>query len=186
VRLVVGNRQQLVNLLERSEVDIAIMGRAPEKMATRAEPFAAHPHVFIAPPNHPLLSKKTVSVLDIEKEAFISRESGSGTRVALEKFLQRETVELNIAMEADSNETIKQAVMAGMGISFLSLHTIGLELDHQLLKIIPVEGAPVVRQWNCVHTLSKLLSPAAESFRYFMLERGEASLARQFIRHWTP
>jgi LysR family transcriptional regulator, low CO2-responsive transcriptional regulator len=165
VKLVVGNRQQLVNLLEGSEVDIAVMGRPPEKMATRAEPFAAHPHVFIAAPNHALLAQEMVSVMDILKEAFISREQGSGTRAALEKFLQRQTVELNIAMETDSNETIKQAVMAGMGISFLSLHTVGLELDHQLLKIIPVDGAPVVRKWNCVHTLSKMLSPAAEYWR---------------------
>ena len=186
VKLVVGNRVQLVSLLERSEVDIAIMGRPPEKMATRAEPFAAHPHVFIAAPSHPLAGQNEVSVLSMLSEPFISREQGSGTRAALEKFLQRQTIELNIAMEADSNETIKQAVMAGMGISFLSLHTIGLELDHQLLKIIPVEGAPVVRKWNCVHTLSKMLSPAAESFRYFVLESGEAALAKQFLRHWSP
>ncbi len=186
VKLVVGNRVQLVNLLEHSEVDIAVMGRPPEKMATRAEPFAAHPHVFIAAPGHPLATAVSVGVPDVLKEPFISREQGSGTRAALEKFLQRQTVELNIAMEADSNETIKQAVMAGMGISFLSLHTIGLELDHRLLNIIRVEGAPVVRKWNCVHTLSKVLSPAAESFRYFILERGEAALAKQFLRHWSP
>ena len=186
VKLVVGNRQQLVSLLEHSEVDIAVMGRPPEKMATRSEPFAAHPHVFIAAPNHPLAGQNEVSVMSMLSEPFICREQGSGTRAALEKFLQRQTIELNIAMEADSNETIKQAVMAGMGISFLSLHTIGLELDHQLLKIIPVEGAPVVRKWNCVHTLSKMLSPAAESFRYFVLESGEAALAKQFLRHWNP
>ena len=89
-------------------------------------------------------------------------------------------------MEADSNEIIKQAVMAGMGISFLSLHTLGLELDNGLLRMIPVEGAPVVRRWNCVHTLAKMLSPAAESFRYFVLERGEGFLATQFLRHWNP
>ena len=186
VKLVVGNRVHLVNLLERSEVDIAVMGRPPEKMATRSEPFAAHPHVFIAAPSHPLAGQNEVSVMSMLSEPFISREQGSGTRAALEKFLQRQTIELNIAMEADSNETIKQAVMAGMGISFLSLHTIGLELDHQLLKIIPVEGAPVVRKWNCVHTLSKMLSPAAESFRYFILENGETALSRQFLRHWNP
>jgi len=186
VKLVVGNRQQLVNLLEHSEVDIAVMGRPPEKMATRAEPFAAHPHVFIAAPDHPLANQVQVSASSLMKEPFISREQGSGTRTALEKFLQRQTFELNVAMETDSNETIKQAVMAGMGISFVSLHTIGLELDHQLLKVIPVEGTPVVRKWTCVHTLSKMLSPAAESFRYFILERGEAALAKQFLRHWEP
>ncbi|MCY1382747.1 hypothetical protein D9M69_708000 [compost metagenome] len=72
--------------------------------------------------------------------------------------------------------------MAGMGISFLSLHTIGLELEHQLIAVLDVEGSPVVRGWNVVHTLSKLLSPAAESFRYFMLERAEGYLASKYGR----
>ena len=66
--------------------------------------------------------------------------------------------------------------MAGMGVSFLSLHTIGLELRSGLLAILEVEGTPVVRTWNLVHLLSKLLSPAAEAFRYYMLEEAEAYL----------
>jgi LysR family transcriptional regulator, low CO2-responsive transcriptional regulator len=111
---------------------------------------------------------------------FIVREQGSGTRAALEKFLADEHVELRVIMEMASNETIKQAVMAGMGLSFLSLHTIGLELSNQLMTVLDVEGAPVVRAWNVVHTQSKLLSPAAEAFRYFVLERGEAYLAENF------
>ena len=186
VKLVVGNRSQLVRLLEASEVDIAIMGRPPQQMATRAEPFAAHPHVFIAAPDHPLIGAGPVSVEDVLREAFIVREQGSGTRAALEEFFQRKTVELRAAMEVDSNELIKQSVMAGMGIGFLSLHTLGLELDQRLLSIIPVDGAPVVRRWNCVHTLAKMLSPATEAFRYFVLDRGEAFLATQFLRHWNP
>ena len=186
VRLVVGNRRQLVRMLELSEVDIAIMGRPPEQMATRAEPFAAHPHVFIAAPDYPLIGVGEVTVADLLGAPFVMREQGSGTRAALEEFFQRQSIELRVAMEADSNEIIKQAVMAGMGISFLSLHTLGLELDNGLLRIIPVEGAPVVRRWNCVHTLAKMLSPAAESFRYFVLERGEEFLAAQFLRHWNP
>jgi hypothetical protein len=86
-------------------------------------------------------------------------------------------------MEMASNETIKQAVMAGLGLSFLSLHTIGLELQHGLVGVAAVEGTPVVRAWNCVHTLSKMLSPAAEAFRMFVLRHGEASLSAQFGRY---
>ena len=186
VRLVVGNRRQLVRMLDHSEVDIAIMGRPPVQMATRAEPFAAHPHVFIAAPDHPLIAVGEVTLTDLLGAPFVMREQGSGTRATLEEFFQRQSMEPSVAMEADSNEVIKQAVMAGMGISFLSLHTLGLELDNGLLRIIPVEGAPVVRRWNCVHTLAKMLSPAAESFRYFVLERGEEFLAAQFLRHWNP
>lgn len=183
VRLIVGNREQLLKMLQGNEVDIAIMGRPPREMATRAEPFAAHPHVFVAPVDHPLLRRGPLTVQAMQPYGFIVREQGSGTRAAMEKFFEAGGFEPKVAMEMSSNETIKQAVMAGMGLSFLSLHTLGLELDNQLLALLEVEGGPVVRAWNVVHTLSKLLSPAAEAFRYFILERGEIFLAEQFGRH---
>ncbi|MBX9612776.1 MAG: LysR family transcriptional regulator [Burkholderiales bacterium] len=183
VRLAIGNREQLVKMLHANEVDIAIMGRPPKELATRAEPFAAHPHVFVAPVDHPLLRRPHNPVESLLPYGFITRETGSGTRAAMEKFLGPAYPQLRVAMETDSNETIKQAVMAGMGLSFLSLHTLGLELDNHLIAVLDVDGAPVVRAWNVVHTLSKLLSPAAEAFRYFILERGESFLAEQFGRH---
>ena len=108
------------------------------------------------------------------------REPGSGTRAALESFLREARVEPRVVMEMRSNASIKQVVMADLGVSFVSLHTLGLELDQGLIAVLDVDGAPVVRGWNVVHTLSKLLSPAAEAFRYFVLERGEAFLAENF------
>ncbi len=183
IKLVVGNREQLVKMLYANEVDIAIMGRPPTEMATRAEPFAAHPHVFVAAVDHPLASAESLLPRDLERQPFILREPGSGTRAALERFLEKARIAPNVTMEMASNETIKQAVMAGMGLSFLSLHTLGLELDNRLISILDVEGSPVVRAWNVVHMLSKLLSPAAEAFRYFVLEHGEDYLLQQFSRH---
>ncbi len=180
IRLAVSNREQLVKMLHANEVDIAIMGRPPKELATRAEPFAAHPHVFVAPVDHPLARAGQVPAAVLKEYDFIVREQGSGTRAALEKFLLGEHVELRVIMEMASNETIKQAVIAGMGLSFLSLHTVGLELNNRLMAVLDVEGAPVVRAWNVVHTLSKLLSPAAEAFRYFVLERGERYLAENY------
>jgi DNA-binding transcriptional LysR family regulator len=180
IRLAVSNREQLVKMLHANEVDIAIMGRPPKELATRAEPFAAHPHVFVAAPGHPLAQSGHVPAALLREYDFIVREQGSGTRAALEKFLLDQHVELRVIMEMASNETIKQAVMAGMGVSFLSLHTIGLELGNRLIALLDIEHTPVVRAWNVVHTQSKLLSPAAEAFRYFVLERGEAYLAENF------
>jgi LysR family transcriptional regulator, low CO2-responsive transcriptional regulator len=183
IRLVVSNRDQLVRMLQANEVDIAIMGRPPKEMATRAEPFAAHPHVFVAPPGHPLLGRGHPPLQTLLAYKLILREEGSGTRAALDHFVREHNFEHPDTMEMSSNETIKQAVMAGMGLGFLSLHTIGLELDNRLLVVLDIEGSPVVRAWNVVHTLSKLLSPAAEALRYFILERGEQFLADQFGRH---
>lgn len=183
IRLAVGNREQLVQMLHANEVDIAIMGRPPKELATRAEPFAAHPHVFVAPVGHPLTQAGLLTPEALRGQGFILREEGSGTRAALEKFLLQTRVEPRVTMEMASNETIKQAVIAGMGLSFLSLHTLGLELDNRLIALLPIEGAPVVRAWNVVHTLAKLLSPAAEAFRYFVLEHGEDYLREHFGRH---
>jgi DNA-binding transcriptional LysR family regulator len=190
IRLAVGNRDQLVSMLQGNEVDIAVMGRPPKELATRAEPFAAHPHVFVAPTDHPLLRIGHPTVASMRPYGFILRERGSGTRAAMETFFEATRFEPRVTMEMSSNETIKQAVMAGMGLSFLSLHTIGLELDNQLIAVLDVEGTPIVRAWNVVHTLSKLLSPAAEAFRYFMLEQAESHLANKYgpflHLHQTP
>ena len=184
VRLQVSaNREQLVQSLNAGEVDLAIMGRPPRELATRAEPFAAHPHVFVAPPDHPILRSGHPPVAALAGYPLIVRESASGTRALMDRFFQDHRVEPRITMEMPSNETIKQAVMAGMGISFLSLHTLGLELRAGEIELVHVEDTPVMRMWNVVHLSSRVLSPAAEAFRYFILEEGEPYLA-EHDRPW--
>jgi DNA-binding transcriptional LysR family regulator len=177
VRLsVASNREQLVALLRDAEVDLAVMGRPPKELAMRTEPFAAHPLVFIAPPGHALLALDHVPLHALGAHPLIVREADSGTRAAMDAFFRQHRVEPQVAMEMPSNETIKQAVIAGLGLAFLSLHTVGLELRTGMLRRLDVEHTPVMRTWNLVHPLSRVLSPAAEAFRYFMLERAEPHL----------
>ncbi|MCC7122188.1 MAG: LysR family transcriptional regulator [Gammaproteobacteria bacterium] len=171
-----GNRAQLVTLLQENAIDLAVMGRPPKELATRAEPFAAHPLVFVAPPGQLLLKDDRPLLAELEAQPFIVREPGSGTRRALEDYLRAQQLTPRVTMEMSSNETIKQAVMAGMGVSFLSLHTLGLELQSGLLRLLDLPGTPIMRTWNLVHLQSKVLSPAAEAFRYFVLEHAEAML----------
>ncbi len=181
VKLAVGgNREQLVALLRANEVDLAIMGRPPRELATRAEPFAVHPHSVVAAPDHPLMRIGHAPASLLNNYEFIIREPGSGTRAAMEKFFADHRLQPRVAMEMASNETIKQAVMAGMGVSFLSLHTIGLERRAGLLAVPDIEGLPVLKRWYVVNNLSKTLSPAAEAFRYFILEEGERFLAKEY------
>ena len=184
IQISIGNRDQLVGMLQNSEVDIAVMGRPPKELQTPAGPFAAHPHVFVSAVGHPLAHRDHLRVEDLRPFDFIVREKGAGTRAAMEKFFEDTHVEPRLKLQLHSNEIIKQAVMAGLGLGFLSLHTIGLELEHNLIRMLDVEGAPVVRSWNVVHTQSKMLSPAAEAFRYFMLEEAESHLAQRFGMHW--
>lgn len=177
VRLVVSaNREALLARMESGDVDLSVMGRPPREMAVSAVAFAPHPLVFICPPGHELLRIGHPPVAALAPFPFIVREQGSGTRQAMEKFFADHRFEPRITMEMGSNESIKQAVMAGMGVSFLSLHTLGLELRSGLLHWLEVEGTPVMRSWHLVHLQSKVLSPAAEAFRYFLLEQGRAYL----------
>jgi len=180
VRLKLGSREQFGRLMLANEVDLCIVGHPPRDVPCRAEPFAKHPHVLITAPDHPFAAGEDVPVAALAREPFIVREPESGTRMALQEFLDAHRIQPSFVMEMPSNEAIKQAVMAGMGVSLLSLHTIGLELTHGLLATPAVEGLPLVRRWNVVNVAAKPLSPAAEAFRYFVLERAESHLAAMF------
>lgn len=176
LKMLLGNREQLVAAMQRGEADLAVMGRPPKEWATRAEPFALHPHVLVTSPQHPFARMEHVPAAALQHEGFIFREPGSGTRAALEEYAAAHHLQLRAVMEMTSNETIKQAVMAGMGVSLLSRHTLALELRHGAIATPEVEGLPVVRRWHVVNTLGKMLSPPAEAFRYFVLEHGQAHL----------
>jgi DNA-binding transcriptional LysR family regulator len=169
IRLAVNNRNSVIEQLVANEVDLAIMGRTPQSLDTIAEPFDENPHVIIAPPDHPLAARRRIAESAIARETFIVREPGSGTRLAMQQFFGERQLAFKVGMEMASNETIKQAVMAGMGISFLSRHTIELELQMRRLVILDVRGMPVIRLWHVAHLAKKRLSPTADAFRSFVL-----------------
>ena len=169
VRLLVSNREEVTRLLEANEVDMAIMGRPPAKMDAEAVNFAPHPFVIVCCAGHPLTKRSGLTVSDIIEEPMIVREAGSGTRLAMEEFFRLRGIEPNIVMELGSNEAIKQAVVAGLGISFLSQHTLGLELNTGHLAVLQVEGAPVMRHWFIVRYKVKRLTPALGAFWDFVL-----------------
>jgi DNA-binding transcriptional LysR family regulator len=180
MRLAVGNREELSRMLHDNEVDLAVMGSPPRELDTRAEPFAAHPLGIIASPEHPLAGRREISPKALDGEPFILREPGSGTRAAMERFFRDHHVAPSPIMEMTSNETIKQAVIANMGLAFVSLHTVALELSVGQLVLLDVVGLPLVRRWHILHIRAKALSPAAEAFRYFVLDQGERLLAEQY------
>jgi DNA-binding transcriptional LysR family regulator len=170
VRLLVDNREEVARRLEANEVDMAIMGRPPVDMDAEAVNFAPHPFVIVCCADHPLSRRSGLTLGDIIDEPMIVRESGSGTRSAMEEFFRLRAIEPNIVMEMGSNEAIKQAVVAGLGISFLSQHTLGLELSTGHLAVLQVEGASVMRRWFIVRHKCKRLTPALGAFWDFVLE----------------
>ncbi|MBK8119953.1 MAG: LysR family transcriptional regulator [Sulfuritalea sp.] len=186
LNLTVNNRGSIVRHLADNDIDLAIMGTPPNEFETVAKIFAEHPLVFIAAPDHPLADKRRIDPQRLMEETLLIREPGSGTRGALERFLEEHQVRAGATMELGSNETIKQAVMAGLGLSFLSQHTIGLECSVGRLVKLNVTGTPVKRQWRLVYRTDKRLMPAAMAFVRFMDSEGSRLIAAQIGRHTPP
>jgi DNA-binding transcriptional LysR family regulator len=182
LRLDVDNREKVIAALAANAVDLAIMGRPPHNLETAAEPFARHPHAIVAAPGHPLARRRRVPLERVARETFIIREPGSGTRGLLERLFAEHGLALQVSMEMASNETIKQAVAAEMGISFLSLHTVGLELATRTLVLLDVAGLPIVRDWYVVHLAQKRLSPIAAALKAYLLAEGARELATVMAR----
>lgn len=173
----VTNRETLLQQLENNEPDLVIMGRPPENRDLVAEDFMKNPLVVICPPDHPLLELKKISLQQLQEETFVVREKGSGTWGAMQRFFASHDVTLNTGMEMTSNEAIKQAVEAGLGLGIVSVHTLSLELETGRLAVLDVDSFPILRHWYLVHRIGKRLSPVAEAFRSFVFEHSKTFFA---------
>jgi LysR family transcriptional regulator, low CO2-responsive transcriptional regulator len=176
MELVIGNREETIAAFRSGRFDVAIMGRPPEDIQVESALIGEHPQVIIAPPDHPLARQRSISPRVLAEQTILMRENGSGTRLLAEKFLSRRGIKPRIGMEIGSNETIKQAVMAGLGIAFISAHTIAAEIGDGRLVILDVVGLPEIRQWFVVRPAAKRMMPAARSLRDFLVTEGQRLL----------
>ena len=177
ISLDVTNREALRRQLENNEPDLVIMGQPPEGVDVEATAFMDNPLVMIAPANHPLIGQKKIPLSHFANESFVVREVGSGTRGATQRFFDEHGVPFNTGIEMTSNEAIRQAVEAGLGLGIVSIHTLELELETGRLEILDVEDFPIMRHWYVLQRKGKRLSPAAQAFKEFVLKQ-----AAQFIR----
>jgi len=174
VKMHIDNRENILAMLSRNEVDLVIMGRAPTHLDCEATAFTTNPMGIVCAPDHPLSRRKRGSFELLREQGFVVREQGSGTRAAMERLFAQHDVALKVVMEMPSNETIKQAVMAGMGLSFLSLRTVRHELAAGHLALVDLQGMPIVGHWYITHLRQNRLSPAAKAFKDFLIEQGSA------------
>jgi DNA-binding transcriptional LysR family regulator len=178
VRLTIGNRQEICAALRGYDLDFAIMGRPPVDIEMDVQLIGDHPHVIIAPTAHRLSKKSRLALGDLADETFLTREPGSGTRGLMEQLFESAGIRPTIGMEMSSNETIKQAVIAGLGIAFISAHTVATELDERRLTMLDVVGLPIVRQWFVVSRKDKVLLPPAQAMQQFLGAQGAQFLPR--------
>ncbi len=171
VSLRIGNREEIISLVFDGAVDLAVMGRPPRSPIIESEILGPHPHIFIAPKDHPLATGCDVSPNSLLDETFLTREQGSGTRILMERLLDRLGDGRSYAtVGMGSNESIKQAVIAGLGIALISAHTVANELEDGRLVQIKTEGVPITRQWFVTHRRDAALSAVAQKFRTYILE----------------
>jgi len=172
VRLEVSNRETVLERLAANEDELAIMGRVPQGTNVTGTAFTRNPLVMVAPPDHPLVGETGIDPKRLGDETFLLREPGSGTRLAMEQFFTELGLSLKGGMELGSNETVKQAVMAGLGLSVLSWHALPLERATGSLAVLDVQGFPLKRHWYAVHLKEKRLSVVGANFLGFLLGEG--------------
>ena len=168
LKLTIGNRAQIMDGLRNFSLDVAITGRPPDDIDLEKRLIGPHPHIVIAPWGHPLTYEKGLKLEDLMQETFLLREPGSGTRGLMERLFDDAGLSPRIGMEIDSNETIKQAVIAGLGIALISAHTVASEIEYRRIVALHVEGLPVMRQWFVLRRADKHLLPPAAALMDFL------------------
>ncbi len=174
--LKVTNRSRVLERLKSNEDDLLIMGQVPVEFAVEAYPFIDNELVVVASTRHPLTQCSSISLQRLSEERFLVREAGSGTRLAVDRLFTEQGLKVQVYMELGSSEAIKQAVMAGLGISVLSRHNLRLELAGNHIAVLDVKKFPLFYRWYAVHLKGKKLSLVARAFLDFLLLQGKDML----------
>ncbi len=176
VSLRVTNKEQVLASIADGFDDLYFLGAPPVEIDVVAMPIMDNPIVVLAAPDHPLAHTKQISLERIAQEPWLMREKGSGTRNAIERRFAEKGIALHPRLELGSNEAIKQAILAGLGISALSLHTLALNAPGQF-GVLDVEEFPIQRHWYAVYPAGRQLSAVARAFLGYLLGREKAAPA---------
>jgi DNA-binding transcriptional LysR family regulator len=179
LRLSIGSHSDVVSWLRGYETDIALVGRPPEDFGVSSEPIGPHPYVIIASPDHPLVGKGQIFKEELLNQDFVLREEGSETRRLFEHFFSGLSVRSHkVRIEIASNEPVKQAVMAGLGLALISAHAIDAEVTSGRLIILHMDGLPIMREWYGVRRSDRVLQPAGRAIWHFMVTTGHEFLPK--------
>jgi DNA-binding transcriptional LysR family regulator len=177
--ILVGNRAEVIAWLRDYAIDIGLMGRPPTDFPVASDVFGPHPQVVIGPPDHALARRAQINKTELGNESFIVREEGSGTRSVFDFFFDGVAVlPPRVHVEIGSNETIKQAVMAGLGLTLISAHTVEAEVTEGRLAILDIVGLPIMRHWFVVRHSDRILSPPAHTMWDFIVAEGQSFLPK--------
>jgi DNA-binding transcriptional LysR family regulator len=176
----VTNKTQVVKSLQENSVDFALVSVMPQNLALKWIPLVENELYLVASTNYPKLPKR-MSPQQLNTYTLIFRENGSATREAMKNFLAKNQIDIKQSMELVSNEAVKQAVRAGLGLSIMPLIGIRSELKLEKMKIVPMKGLPITSQWNLTYTSGKKLTPACLALLDHIQEHKAEIIAENFM-----
>jgi DNA-binding transcriptional LysR family regulator len=168
VSLRVTNKEQVLASMADNLDDLYLLGTPPQEIDVIAEQIMDNPIVVLAAPDHPLAGRPNLTLADLAQEPWVMREAGSGTRKAIERLFHERGLEIRPRLELGSNEAIKQAILADLGISALSCHALTLHQPDQF-AVLDVEGFPILRHWYAVYPAGRQISLVARAFLDFLM-----------------
>lgn len=184
IRLEICNRDGIVERLARNDDDLYVMSVPPQHLDIACHPFLDNPMVAVAPASHPMVGRAPITLAQLGAQRILSRERGSGSRMAIERHFREHGVEFMPKMEIGSTEAIKQAVIAGLGVTLMPLHAILMDPMTGQLAMLEVETLPIPGAWFAVHPGNRRLSIVAQAFLHYLVTEG-AELMQRFEQHAT-
>ncbi len=170
ISLKVTNRNEVIHHLSQNEYDLGILTQIPNDDSIASIPFLENPLVMGAPPEHSLSGEEQVSIEQLIEEPFVFRELGSGTRMVMESYFKKNGMNISPIMELGMNEAVKQAIMAGIGLSLISRLSLGNELNLNKISILDMPDFPIMTHWHMLYKKEKRLTPVTQNFISFLQE----------------
>jgi DNA-binding transcriptional LysR family regulator len=164
VTLEIHNRPHLIERLADNADDLYIFANPPAEEEVVSQVILPNPIVALARRDHPLAGERAIPVTRLAREPFLAREPGSGTRMVAEALFERHGVEPRVRMELSTNQAIREAILAGLGVSILPRHMLGLANGPVDLVVLDVEGLPIERPWQIVYPVGKQVTAIAQAF----------------------
>jgi DNA-binding transcriptional LysR family regulator len=175
----VTNKMKVIESLSKGEIDFALVSILPEKLQIHEEIILDNELYFVAN-NKFKIDKQKLTKEELEKHALIFREEGSATRKVMEDYFEKKNIRATKKIELTSNEAVKQAVIAGLGISIMPLIGIRAEIKSKRLKIIPSSGLPIKTKWRLIWLKNKSLSPVATSYIKYLKDNKSILVSNYF------
>lgn len=174
VSLQIHNRATLMDRMAQNLDDLYIFASPPTEADVVTQAILPNPMVAYASADHPLAKEKNIPFSRFAEEPFLIRETGSGTRMLAREIFAQHGCEPKVRMELSTNEAIKQAIIAGLGVSIMSRYTLGLDVTHAQLAVLDVEGLPVERSWVFAYPVGKQLPVLAQGFMDFTRKKARS------------